>query len=105
MDLSEFYRRLARLVTSYFFHVSQLKKHIGPHAVPSPEPPLVVDKGIIKVVPQAILQRRMIPHNNEPVVQRLIHWVNLPETEALWEDASFIRRVFPSFHPWGHGCW
>jgi hypothetical protein len=31
-------------------------------------------------------------------VQWLIHWVNLPESEATWEDAAFIRRVFPSFH-------
>jgi hypothetical protein len=81
------------------FHVSQLKKHLGPSAVPSPDLPLIDDKGTIKVAPIAILQRRMIPRNNEPVVQWLIHWMNMPESEATWEDASFIRKVFPSFHP------
>jgi hypothetical protein len=33
----------------------------------------------------------------------LISWVNLPESEATWEDAAFVRRIFPSFHPWGQG--
>jgi hypothetical protein len=81
------------------FHVSQLKKHLGPNAIPSHELPLIDDKGTIKVAPQSIHQRRMIPQNNEPVVQWLIQWVNLPESEATWEDATSIRRVFPSFHP------
>jgi hypothetical protein len=39
----------------------------------------------------------MIPRNNEPVTQWLIQWVNLPEAEATWEDADFIRAK--SFHP------
>jgi hypothetical protein len=37
------------------FHVSQLKKHLGPHAIPSPELPLIDAKGIIKVAPHNIL--------------------------------------------------
>jgi hypothetical protein len=79
------------------FHVSQLKKHLGAHAVPSPEL-LIDEKGTIKVDPKAILQRRMIPRNNEPVIQWLIHWINMLDAEARWEDADFIRKVFPSFH-------
>jgi hypothetical protein len=81
------------------FHVSQLKKHLGPSVVPCPDLPLIDDKGTIKVAPETILQRRMIPRNNKPVVQWLIHWMNMPESEATWEDATFIRKVFPSFHP------
>ncbi|CAN6347636.1 unnamed protein product [Urochloa humidicola] len=81
------------------FHVSQLKRHLGPNAVPSPELPLIDSKGTIKVAPADVLDRRLIPRNNEPVVQWLIHWVNLPPSEATWEDANFIRKVFPSFHP------
>lgn len=81
------------------FHVSQLKRHLGSCVVPSPDLPLVDEHGNIKVAPSAILQRRMIPRNNEPVIQWLIHWVNLPPEQATWEDAEFIRKVFPSFHP------
>lgn len=51
------------------FHVSQLKKRLGPTAIPSPELPLIDAKGNVKVAPMAILQRRVIPRNNEPVVQ------------------------------------
>jgi ribosomal protein L21E len=81
------------------FHVIQLKKHLGPKAVPSTELPLIDNKGTVKVAPMAILQRRMIPRDNEPVVQWLVQWVNLPEAKATWEDAAFIQKVFPSFHP------
>jgi hypothetical protein len=81
------------------FHVSQLKKHIGPKAVPTPDLPLMDADGNIKVARVEILERRMIPHNNEPVVQCLIQWSNLPVSESTWEDANFIGWVFPSFHP------
>jgi hypothetical protein len=70
------------------FHVSQLKKHIGPKVVPTPDLPLVDEQGNIKLAPPEILERRMIPRNNEPVVQRLIQWTNLPASESTWEDAS-----------------
>lgn len=55
------------------FHVSQVEKHMGPKAVPSTDLPLLDDKGNIKVAPVAVLQRRVISRNNEPVVQWLIH--------------------------------
>jgi ribosomal protein L21E len=54
------------------FHVSQLKRHLGPSAIPTPGLPLMDDKGTIKVAPEAILECRIIPRNNEPVVQWLI---------------------------------
>jgi hypothetical protein len=83
------------------FHVSQLKKHIGKKVIPSPKLPLVDSAGNIKVYPETILERRMIPRNNEPVVQWLIKWINLPTTAATWEDAYFIMHVFLDFHTWG----
>ncbi|CAO2140972.1 unnamed protein product [Urochloa humidicola] len=81
------------------FHVSQLKKHIGSTVVPNPNLPLVDATGKIKTAPLHILERRLIPRNNAPVVQWLIHWENLTPAEATWEDASFIRKTFPAFHP------
>jgi hypothetical protein len=80
------------------FHVSQLKKHIGPRVVPSPDLPLVDTEGNIRVAPEAVLARRVVPRNNEPIVQWQIKWVNLLETTASWEDEAFIGKVFPSFH-------
>jgi hypothetical protein len=76
-----------------------LKKHIGPKATPQANLPLTDADGNIKMFPEWLLERRMISHNNEPVVQWLIRWVNLPESDATWEDADFIHRVFPDFTP------
>jgi hypothetical protein len=85
------------------FHVNQLKKHLGPKAVPNSTLPLVTDDGKIKVAPRAVLQYRQIPRRagsyDIPVAQWLVHWENLSPEEATWEDASFVQATFPSFHP------
>lgn len=81
------------------FHVSQLKKHTGSKVVLTEQLPLVDQQGNIQMAPEEILERRMIPRNNEPVVQWRIKWINLPPESATWEDADFIRKVFPGFHP------
>jgi hypothetical protein len=85
------------------FHVNQLKRHIGPKAVPNPKLPLLTPDGKVKVAPLAILQYRQVPRNagdyDIPVPQWLIHWENLTPAEATWEDAKFIQKTFPSFHP------
>jgi hypothetical protein len=78
------------------FHASELKRHLGSKVVPTLGLPLIDDKGTIKVAPEAILERKMVPGNNAPMVQWLIH---MPPEQATWEGASFIHKVFPSFHP------
>jgi len=79
------------------FHVSQLKKHIGTKAIPSPNLPMVNADGTIKTGPAAVLQVRQIPRNNAPVVQWQIQWENLSPEDATWEDADFIKYSFPEF--------
>jgi hypothetical protein len=85
------------------FHVNQLKKHLGPAAVPNATLPLLTTDGKIKVAPLAILQSRQVPRKsgsyNILIPQWLIHWENLSPDEATWEDASFIQATFPEFHP------
>jgi hypothetical protein len=81
------------------FHISQLKKHLGPKVIPQQALPLVDSEGNILIQPEALLDRRMITHNNKPVVQWLIKWINLPQTAATWEDVDFIKKVFPEFQP------
>jgi hypothetical protein len=76
-----------------------LKKHIGPKVIPHANLPLTDAEGNILMYPDKLLDRRMIPRNNEPVVQWLIQWMNLPESAATWEDADFLRKVFPDFTP------
>ena len=85
------------------FHVNQLKKHVGPKAVVNPKLPVLTEDGKIKTFPLKILQRRQIPRSAGdyyiPVDQWLIHWENLTEKKATWEDAKFIIAAFPSFKP------
>jgi hypothetical protein len=85
------------------FHVSQLKKHLGPKAIPSPNLPLLNPDGTILIAPEAILDRTLIPQKQGsiyiPVPRWLIKWENMPVEQATWEDAAFIQRVFPGFQP------
>jgi hypothetical protein len=87
------------------FHVNQLKKHMGSHAIPNDKLPLVTEDGKVKLAPLAILQRRIIPrHSPEgdyeiPVTQWLIHWDSMTVDEATWEDSSFIHHAFSEFKP------
>jgi hypothetical protein len=85
------------------FHVNQLKKHLGPKAVPNASLPLVTSDGKVKSNPLHILQRRQIPRNageyDVAIPQWLIHWEGMTPEEATWEDADFIQRTFPTFKP------
>jgi hypothetical protein len=59
------------------FHVNQLKKHLGKHAIPNPKLPLVTFDGKVKMTPKAILQRRKISRSageyDVVVSQWLVH--------------------------------
>lgn len=79
------------------FHISQLKKHIGPTAVPCTDLPLIGPNGQIRTEPVLVLEIRQIPRNNVAVVQWLVQWENLPPEDASWEDADFIKHTFPGF--------
>lgn len=81
------------------FHVSQLKKHLGTHAVPIQGLPLVGENEKIKTEPVAVLNRRIVPRKNETVAQWLIQWLNLGPEDSTWEDTTFIQKTFPNFSP------
>jgi hypothetical protein len=85
------------------FHVSQLKRHLGPKAVPSPHLPLINPDGTILIAPEAVLERKLIPRKQGdiyvPVAQWLVKWENMEVDQATWEDASFVQKVFPAFQP------
>lgn len=51
------------------FHVSQLKKHCEPNAVPSSDLPLVGEDGRIKTEPLQVIETRAMPRNNAPTTQ------------------------------------
>uniref|UniRef100_A0A8R7UU67 Tf2-1-like SH3-like domain-containing protein n=1 Tax=Triticum urartu TaxID=4572 RepID=A0A8R7UU67_TRIUA len=81
----------------HVFHVSQLKKHLGSHAIPSPDLPLVGTDGKIKTKPLDVLETRSLPWNGVLVTQWLVEWENLKPEDATWDDANFMKQVFPAF--------
>jgi hypothetical protein len=68
------------------FHVSHLKKHTCPNALPNPILPLVTKDGKVKNAPLAILQRRIIPRSvgdyDVAIPQWLVHWDTMTAEEA-----------------------
>uniref|UniRef100_A0A0A9GL08 Tf2-1-like SH3-like domain-containing protein n=1 Tax=Arundo donax TaxID=35708 RepID=A0A0A9GL08_ARUDO len=80
------------------FHVSQLKKHIGPRAILNPDLPMVNAEGRIKTEPVAVLETRALPRQGNLITQWLMQWQNLPPENSIWEDADFIQHTFPQFY-------
>jgi hypothetical protein len=80
------------------FHVSQLKKHLGKHAVPEAHLPLVGPDGKIKTHPAKVLDTRSLSRNNILVTQWHVQWENLAPEDSSWEYANLIKKVFPQFY-------
>lgn len=68
------------------FHISQLKKRVGPNINPYQQTPICDADGGVLVQPVAILRRKMVKVNNGVGVKVLVQWANLSEEEATWED-------------------
>ncbi|KAL5787933.1 hypothetical protein ACOSP7_004882 [Xanthoceras sorbifolium] len=81
------------------FHVSQLKAKIGDRFTPNSQLPHTGPDGQILAQPVAILNRKMVKKDNRAVVQYLIQWSTTSPEDATWEDATMIRRSFPTFDP------
>jgi hypothetical protein len=64
------------------FHVSQLKKHLGPKAIPVPYLPLVDKEGKIHATPVLVLETRAVPRDSVLVSQWLVQWLNMSPEEA-----------------------
>jgi hypothetical protein len=80
------------------FHVSQLKRHIGPKAVPEGNLPLVTPEGYIKLDPVAVIDTRAMPRREEIITQWKVKWHNLTDDQATWEGNLFIKSTFPDFY-------
>jgi hypothetical protein len=80
------------------FHVSQLKKHLGPRVVPKDNLPMVTPDGHIKVQSVSVLDTRAMQRRDEVVTQWLIQRQNLSADQATWEDKLFIKATFPDFY-------
>lgn len=77
------------------FHVSLLKKKIGPMLVSPTIPSEVNAQGQILVEPVAILDRRLTKRGNQAATQVLVHWSNSFPEDATWEFLFDLQKRFP----------
>lgn len=78
------------------FHVSLLKKKIGPdHMVSTILPPSGITNDELR--PAKILDRRLIKKNNAPAAAILVQWEGMVPEDAKWEEYDDIQRRYPWF--------
>jgi hypothetical protein len=80
------------------FHVSLLKKAIGPHLQVSSNLPLLSEN---LQIPEKILQRCQVRRPSGDKLQFLIKWAQWPEELATWEDVDSLKLRFPDHEAWG----
>jgi hypothetical protein len=78
------------------FHVSQLKKKVGPTSTVLLKLPLTGPDGRLQFWPVAILKRRIFKRNNQVEVEVLIQWANLPAEESTCENYQELKNQFPN---------
>lgn len=79
------------------FHVSLLKKFHGNIPVALHIPLWMQGCVTDELKPKAILDRRVVKHQNSARVQYLVQWDGFAVHESSWEDAIGFEQRFPSF--------
>lgn len=80
------------------FHVSQLKRSVGPQLANPTLPPQLSPELILEAEPEKLLNiRAPNPHTGNPT-EVLIQWKHLLAYEATWEDFAAVATRFPHFH-------
>ena len=64
--------------------------------------PTPVDVSVANVVPEKVLDRKMVKKGNAVHVQVLMQWSGLSEEAATWEDYEVLKRRYPGAPAWGH---
>ncbi|KAL0324678.1 UNVERIFIED_CONTAM: putative mitochondrial protein [Sesamum calycinum] len=81
------------------FHVFQLKKCHGDSVAPWSLPFMLTPHRHLVLEPEAILDRRIIPFHNRPLMQILVKWFNTPTGDNTWENYYEFMQKFPNFGP------
>jgi len=83
------------------FHVSQLKTFVPDHTPVYSDLPVSIQLDAVEVIPEQILDRRLVQKGGTAVPQVLIKWKTLPPSSATWEDYYVIKQSFPDALAWG----
>ena len=66
--------------------------------------PDLTDLEAIAVVPDQILDRRLIKKGNHAIPQVLITWTGLSKDVATWKDYHVVKTRFPKAPAWGQAA-
>lgn len=83
------------------FHVSQLKPYHPSYTPVFTTLPPLVDLTKTDIVPEEIIDRRLVRKGNQAVPQVLIRWSGVPVEAATWEDYYVVKHRFPEALAWG----
>ncbi|KAL5752800.1 hypothetical protein ACOSQ2_023307 [Xanthoceras sorbifolium] len=87
----------ARSLIHNVFHVSLIKRHIGPFPVSIQLPPMTAEDTILPQ-PESILDSRVVQKGNYLSKEEvLIKWVGAPIKDATWENKRHLLRIYPEF--------
>ena len=53
------------------------------------------------MVPEAIVDRRLVKKGNTAIPQVKLTWVGLPASATTWEDYNVVKQRFPTAPAWG----
>ena len=80
------------------FHVSLLRKHLGPITSTSIQLPFVSDTLIVLPQPEVVLDRRVLRKGKyNPENEILVKWVGVPAKDATWENEWCFTKSYPNF--------
>lgn len=80
------------------FHVSLLRKHLGPLTQATTQLPPVSNDSIVLPQPEAVLDRRVVQKGKyRPKEEVLIKWQGAPLEDATWENSWRMTRTYPNF--------
>ncbi|KAJ1276201.1 hypothetical protein BS78_05G196200 [Paspalum vaginatum] len=92
------------------FHVSQLKPFTPDYSPVYADVSKFLQLDASDVVPESILDRRLVKKCSQAITQVLLKWTNLPASSATWEDYNVVKSRFPNAlalgqasSPWGGG--
>ncbi|XP_073359923.1 uncharacterized protein [Aegilops tauschii subsp. strangulata] len=84
------------------FHVSQLKGHVPDHTPVFTTLPVPLDLSAPGVIPEEILDRRLVKKGNASYLQILVKWSSIPAASATWEDYQVLKERYLDAPAWGH---
>ena len=77
------------------FHVSLLKKSIGPENSPNEDIPLPLEDAVVNMEPLVVLEKRVIYRDSLPLTQVLVQWTQLHLDHTSWEYLPDFLKQFP----------